>query len=67
MVFGLNADSGTVPDLDVLADGIRELLAELKALVPAALSSAGTRGPCAFLLMPQARVYGCRRRRAGVR
>jgi len=35
MVFGLNADRASVPDLDVLADGIRESLAELHALVPA--------------------------------
>ncbi len=32
MVIGLNADRATVPDLDVLADGIRESLAELKVL-----------------------------------
>jgi WS/DGAT/MGAT family acyltransferase len=32
MVLGLNADRATVPDLDVLADGIRESLAELEAL-----------------------------------
>jgi WS/DGAT/MGAT family acyltransferase len=36
LTFGLNADRGTVPDLDVLAEGIRESLAELKALVPVA-------------------------------
>jgi WS/DGAT/MGAT family acyltransferase len=36
MVFGLNADRGTVPDLDVLEDGLRESLAELEALVAAA-------------------------------
>jgi len=36
MVFGLNADRATVPDLDVLADGIRTSLAELQAHVPAA-------------------------------
>lgn len=35
MVFGLNADRASVPDLDVLADGMRESLAELHALVPA--------------------------------
>lgn len=34
MVIGLNADRATVPDLDVLADGIRESLAELQALLP---------------------------------
>jgi diacylglycerol O-acyltransferase / wax synthase len=33
MVFGLNADRASVPDLDVLAAGIRESLAELHALV----------------------------------
>lgn len=33
MVFGLNADRATVPDLDVLADGIAESLAELQALI----------------------------------
>jgi diacylglycerol O-acyltransferase len=32
MVFGINADRATVPDLDVLADGIRESFAELEAL-----------------------------------
>ncbi len=32
MVFGLNADRATVPDLDVLADGIRESFAELETL-----------------------------------
>ena len=41
MVFGLNADRGTVPDLDVLADGIRASLAELEALVPGATAKAG--------------------------
>ena len=39
MVFGLNADRSTVPDLNVLADGIRESLAELEALVPVAQSA----------------------------
>ncbi|HUO71806.1 MAG TPA: wax ester/triacylglycerol synthase family O-acyltransferase [Solirubrobacteraceae bacterium] len=33
MVFGLNADRATVPDLEVLADGIRSALAELESLV----------------------------------
>ena len=32
MVFGLNADRSSVPDLAVLAEGIRESLAELQAL-----------------------------------
>ncbi|MGZ4221294.1 MAG: WS/DGAT/MGAT family O-acyltransferase [Solirubrobacteraceae bacterium] len=32
MVFGINADRAAVPDLDVLADGIRESFAELEAL-----------------------------------
>jgi len=32
MVFGINADRATVPDLDVLADGIVESFAELEAL-----------------------------------
>ena len=32
MVFGLNADRATVPDLDVLTEGIRESFAELEAL-----------------------------------
>ena len=32
MVFGINADRATVPDLGVLADGIRESFAELEAL-----------------------------------
>jgi diacylglycerol O-acyltransferase / wax synthase len=36
MVFGLNADMDTVPDLDVLAEGIRQSLAELEALVSGA-------------------------------
>jgi diacylglycerol O-acyltransferase / wax synthase len=35
MVFGLNADRASVPDLGVLADGIRESLAELQALAAA--------------------------------
>jgi diacylglycerol O-acyltransferase / wax synthase len=32
MIFGLNADRASVPDLEVLADGIRESLAELQAV-----------------------------------
>lgn len=36
MVFGLNADRASVPDLDVLADGIQRSLTELQALIPAA-------------------------------
>ncbi len=32
LTFGLNADRATVPDLDVLADGIEEALAELRRL-----------------------------------
>jgi len=34
MMFGLNADRATVRDLDVLADGIRESLIELEAMLP---------------------------------
>ncbi len=41
MVFGLNADRGSVPDLEVLAGGIRESLSELEALVPGATAEAG--------------------------
>ncbi len=40
LIFGLNADRGTVPDLDVLADGIRESLAELEALIPVVADAA---------------------------
>jgi diacylglycerol O-acyltransferase len=36
MVFGLNADRASVPDLEVLADGIQRSLAELQALIPSA-------------------------------
>ena len=43
MVFGLNADRASVPDLDVLAEGIRESLAELQALVPTARKRKATR------------------------
>ena len=48
MVFGLNADRATVPDLAVLADGIAESLAELQALIPGdgrRHASAGSRSP----------------------
>jgi diacylglycerol O-acyltransferase / wax synthase len=48
MVFGLNADRATVPDLDVLADGIAQSLAELQALIPSDGRhdrSAGRRSP----------------------
>jgi diacylglycerol O-acyltransferase / wax synthase len=45
MVFGLNADRGTVPDLDVLADGIRESLVELEELASDARQSAGPATP----------------------
>ena len=38
VTFGLNADRATVPDLDVLRDGIEEALAELRRL-------AGEHGP----------------------
>jgi diacylglycerol O-acyltransferase len=40
MVIGLNADRATVPDLDVLAGGIRESLAELRALAGAGMPAA---------------------------
>jgi hypothetical protein len=32
LTFGLNADRATVPDLDVLRDGIEEALVELRCL-----------------------------------
>jgi diacylglycerol O-acyltransferase / wax synthase len=35
LVFGINADRNTVPDLDVLVDGIEESLRELKQLASA--------------------------------
>jgi diacylglycerol O-acyltransferase / wax synthase len=36
IVFGLNADRDTVPDLDVLCEGIEQSFAELKQLTPVA-------------------------------
>ncbi len=45
LVFGLNADRASVPDLDVLADGIRESLAELQALVPSRAPASSTASP----------------------
>lgn len=51
MVMGLNADRATVPDLDVLTEGIRESLAELRSLAarshpspPAPVRSSSARG-----------------------
>jgi diacylglycerol O-acyltransferase / wax synthase len=35
VVFGLNADHETMPDLAVLRDGIEESLAELRSFAPA--------------------------------
>src|SRR5689334_3218950 len=40
LVFGVNADRDTVPDLDELVDGIRESLAELRRLARKAAAAA---------------------------
>jgi hypothetical protein len=40
LVFGVNADRDTVPDVDVLVDGIQESLGELQQLAAVPVSSA---------------------------
>jgi hypothetical protein len=41
VVFGVNADRDTVPDLDVLARGIADSLTELRELAAARSGAAG--------------------------
>ena len=40
IVFGLNGDHGAMPDIDVLAGGLAESLAELRAIVGIATPAA---------------------------